>query len=854
MAELYQELEDWFKKRPAWMQEAAQLLIKNSEVSKKELPNLLLKCQKEANEELVNAEALKREQLTFGEAQETIKIFQIKEIKGVNALSPRKPLVFGHEQMSIVYGGNGTGKSGYTRTLKHIFGAKNLESLLENIYKDKPDNLECKIDIVKNGNVDEIHWQPQLGILKELSSVEIFDSECADVYATKENETVYEPYIMRLFSLIIEACGVLSREIDSQIDALPSTMPTMPIEYKDSDGSSWCSELSKTTEDSEIEKYCSWSPELDIKLKQTNDRLSASNPKELAEIERRVKQHIDGLSLRVKTILNSINENACKIIVTQKKEALQKRKGVEKEAKLVFDDSSLDGVGQETWKSMWKAAKKYSVDVAYKESEFPNIQDDALCLLCQQPLDNKSKERYSQFENFVTSTLENEAQLAEETYANSIDSFPEIPQLTDIEATLDSCKIEDAIFKNEFEIFIEEIRKRTEWIKSAESLEGIPKISTFKFKEYLDDKGKSHEELAKKYDIDAKGENRDRLQLIATKLKAQKWLSEQKKAVEAEIKRKKSISSLLSAKKLTNTQALSAKKSSISDVILSAEYLDRFKSELTKLGAKNLNVEIVKTGAKLGKVYHQLIITNTKRNANLQDVLSQGEYRIVSLAAFLADAGGRAGNSPFIFDDPISSLDQEYEEKLIDRLVELSKNRQVIIFTHRLSLLSMLKYTCKNEGVSLTEICLRTEPWGKGEPSETSFFAKKPKQALNTLKGERLAKAKKIYEQQGEQEYEFLAKGICSDFRILLESVIENILLNEVVLRYKRGITTKDKLGKLPKIVSNDCQLLDYMMTKYSKYEHSQSKETPTKLPKPPEIEIDITKITDWIKEFNDRS
>jgi ABC-type Mn2+/Zn2+ transport system ATPase subunit len=63
-------------------------------------------------------------------------------------------------------------------------------------------------------------------------------------------------------------------------------------------------------------------------------------------------------------------------------------------------------------------------------------------------------------------------------------------------------------------------------------------------------------------------------------------------------------------------------------------------------------------------------------------VLSEGEYRIVSLAAFLADVGGKDFSAPFVFDDPISSLDQDFEEAVVQRLVELSQERQVIIFTH----------------------------------------------------------------------------------------------------------------------------------------------------------------------------
>ena len=69
----------------------------------------------------------------------------------------------------------------------------------------------------------------------------------------------------------------------------------------------------------------------------------------------------------------------------------------------------------------------------------------------------------------------------------------------------------------------------------------------------------------------------------------------------------------------------------------------------------------------------------------MTEVLSEGESKIVSIAAFLADVTGKSKKAPFIFDDPISSLDQNFEEAVVQRLIELSHDKQVLIFTHRLS-------------------------------------------------------------------------------------------------------------------------------------------------------------------------
>ena len=56
-------------------------------------------------------------------------------------------------------------------------------------------------------------------------------------------------------------------------------------------------------------------------------------------------------------------------------------------------------------------------------------------------------------------------------------------------------------------------------------------------------------------------------------------------------------------------------------------------------------------------------------------------------------------------------------------MIELSKTRQVIVFTHRLSLLGQLNEKCDSKLIKI--IGIRKEHWGAGEIGETPLFAKK---------------------------------------------------------------------------------------------------------------------------------
>lgn len=291
----------------------------------------------------------------------------------------------------------------------------------------------------------------------------------------------------------------------------------------------------------------------------------------------------------------------------------------------------------------------------------------------------------------------------------------------------------------------------------------------------------------------------------------------------------------------------------MTDQLITTEYVKRFQNELKELGGIRINVELIKTRAQKGQIYHQIRLKECPPSVRAADVLSEGEFRIVSLAGFLADVEGGLDSAPFIFDDPISSLDQVFEEATVKRIAKLSTTRQVIVFTHRLSFLTLLEQAAKESDVEYDVTWLRSESWGSGEPGETPIFAKRPDRALNQLLTERLPKASRILQEQGRTEYDLIAKGLCSDFRVLIERIVENDLLSDVVQRFRRSVNTLGKIHKLAHISAEDCQMIEDYMTKYSTYEHSQANETPIMLPEPDELKADMEKLKSWLDVFKKR-
>lgn len=843
------KLADWFKERPVWLQEAAKLLIEKGTPDQKELDNLVEVCLKNV---LGKPDAHSTHSFcstvftdTKGKA---LRLSSIGDIKGINALSPKKHLTFGNGNLAVVYGQNGSGKSGYVRILKHLCGARQPGKLHHNVYAAPPDKQSCSIVYEHDGTSVTHAWENEFGTVDDLRTVDVFDTHCGHVYVNGENEVTYEPEMLMFFSELIVMCEKVSNEIDNRIAKLVSKKASLPTEYSLTTSGKWYAQVSAATTADKIAANCEWTPTKEKELEGICGRLAEQAPAEKARLLRKQNEYLESIILKLQTIVAQLSEEGCQVVLGLWNEAKHKEESARVAAEQLFQNTPHQGIGSDVWVQLWAQARKYSEEVAYAEQPFPFVGDDALCVLCQQPLSEAAKKRIQSFEDYIKGEMQKAAELAQKDFDDALSGIEDIPSAKDLKTSADAAGVSDEAY-TAVQALCDALKSRKDGL-SGGTLAQLPDISTWVINAKA--QADSNSKTAKEYDDDAQKDNRTELNTTRLELEASKWVSQQKTAIEEEIKRLTALNLLQAASKLANTKSLSLKKGELAETLITDAFVQRFNEELAKMDAAHINVELVKTKVTKGRVLHSLRLKGAKGGA-LNEILSEGEYRIISLASFLADVTGKAHSAPFVFDDPISSLDQMFEEAVVRRLVSLSKDRQVIVFTHRLSLLGLIQDYGKAAGFEPEVICIRKEHWGTGEPGGTPLFAKKPANALNALLGERLPQARKLLEEHGQEVYSPLAKSLCSDFRILLERMIEFELLADVVQRYRRDVMTKGKIGRLAHIAEADCNYFDDMMTKYSRYEHSQPLEAPVQLPSPDDLKTDLEGLKKWREDFVSR-
>jgi hypothetical protein len=203
----------------------------------------------------------------------------------------------------------------------------------------------------------------------------------------------------------------------------------------------------------------------------------------------------------------------------------------------------------------------------------------------------------------------------------------------------------------------------------------------------------------------------------------------------------------------------------------------------------------------------------------LKSVLSKGEQRRLALAMFLAEMEVISDPSPIVFDDPVSSIDQEGRRHIARTLLGLAAKRQVIVFTHELSLIYELDRLASSQlPVCVQQLQRRGKTVGHVSP-DLPWRGLKAKQRAAALHAE-LASARQLYEDADEAAYENAAVNVCLHLREAFERAVEEEVLNDVVTRRHDTV----RLSSLAKIAWNEeiCELVEKGTDETSPWVHDQ--------------------------------
>ncbi|MEH7181106.1 AAA family ATPase [Neobacillus vireti] len=854
--EFNEHIWEWSLALPKWQNDLIRRLYQKSTLEREEINQVIDNILHENgfSEKNLTVTPLEKSHIPFKNRKDNIKITALRNFKNIAAVEPEYGLEFIPDGLTVVYGENAAGKSSYAKVLKQACRAVDDKTKIHpNIYLSSDSISTADIYIQQNGTETIINRIVNTAPEQQLTSISIFDTDCARVYAESENEVLFIPTEFKIFDDLAKHQTEIKQRLLQLKEEILETLPSFPELTSTSKAKTFVESISYKTKEKDIQQNCFFTEKDQERLNQISKDLKVlidANPVKLIQELQRNINDISNLKNNLQQIRNEFTSEKVKGFILLHKRYLDSKATLEVLTREAFVEQPLAGVGSDPWKKLWHTAKQYH-EIAYPGQSFPYVENEAKCILCQQDLKDESRIRLTRFEEFMTDSISQETAqlyLQRQVLLIKLKSLP-FTKITDSSVRTffyhDSPELDMNV-----ELFIQSAIKICALLQNAESdmnlsLDDIPELELPPIKEI-------------EHWLEIKNSELEHLKTLALQDNSSELLAEQYELVSKEkiferiadvylfSKIRSEVDRIDKAIKSLDTTKLTRKYNELSSSMLTDNFKSEIEKELKKLRREHILFKLNSRGVK-GKTTIKLTLDSSSK-ININEILSEGEQKALSIAFFLAEISSITSNGGIVLDDPVSSLDHSRREYVAHRLVQEANKRQVIIFTHDIVFLHTLQKHASLQNINATYCSVRRNGNRAGiAKTEMPWITLSTSKRIGYLRNE-LQKLKKLESQLDPDMYIPQVKTWYMLLRESWERAVEELLLNGVVERFNPSVQTQ-RLNKI-KFTDEILQLVTEGMTKTSTYVHDESQAIGRMIPSNEEMIEDLNMLERFSKFY----
>ena len=779
----------WANDQDGWSRTIASDVLKSGvQPSNLDIDRYLkiLLSEKKLSEEAFEIVPKIEEKQIAGNALEAVRLDSLSVGDGINALKAGAQIDFA-PGVTVIFGENGSGKSGFVRVLKRAAGVRTAEDILHNVRGDKRPTPSGTFTVTIGTVPHTIPWKNEFGITP-LNRVSIFDARGARLHVEDDLTYVYTPGELTLFPLVQGAVERVRTAFDATIIARTPGPNTILASFDRS-----CSiypmieTLGSATDLDEIRKYAVLAEDIDATIESLTveiDALKSSN------IQNELKRSRDRLAV-VKSVKSAIETAKAFDIATFSSHVQARNQASQRSDQAgskSFDAVGIPGVLGREWRQFIQAGEEYlkkNMAGAYPVADDP-------CAYCRQPLTASAVELVRKYRDFSNNEIRAALDAAE-------------GQLRDYAAPILDLKVDllqqqlaaeanggpDVL--NQVSAVVEQIRKLNLAVAARSVMDWQEKSSSLAAAETVvaGEEARLTELIAGiQASVDQRQAALKAKQIELTELQGKKTTKALLPQIEKRVSDAKWVGRATIVKNnLTNVlRTLTDAAKDASEELLNKDFGKRFEDECKRLRAPNVTLNFP---GRQGQVMRRKLLASYKPS----QVLSEGEQKALALADFLAEVTSVPSPSPVVFDDPITSMDYRRIHEVCDRVIALAADHQIIVFTHNIWFAAELLGKADKKNWKYYDI--------RQEGSDAGVVTAASHPRVDTI-AQVSGRVNKMIEgaekQQGEIRAALVEKGY-EELRGLCEIVVEHEMFKGVVQRYAPNVmlTKLDKInvGKL---------------------------------------------------------
>lgn len=795
-------LEQWLHGKPYWEQLVWMLCGQVDDFSDADAELCYKHLCREV--EILEGDPLIQPSISFDNIYETgaaptdtkakVSIVGIKDMRHVNALSANCAPTFG-PNLTLIYGKNGSGKSGIARLLANACFSRGSRDVLPDLKKmqESAEKASATFLMQTPGEAEPQNQPYEMGMyVPALKQFAVFDEQSVHIHLDKRNSVSFVPAHLVIFDRVAVAIGKMERRIaaETRLRSRPNPFVSIFVNaVEQSTLSEFCKGLTATVSDKQFLEAVAFTDNDARRLQELEhdiqNRRSLDIPAKIAQLageesalraaHRTLRQCVDAMTPEAAPAMNQLLSRI------HEQRTIVQSVGISS-----FNDDLFASVGSAAWKALLQAARAFYL---VERQRAPSSADASHCVLCHQALGQQQKDLFQRYWMFLESEAEAELARLEERLRDCLaelrlvkDRFPP-PGGSDFAAH---------VLRRHQPQFLAELEERfaalervlDTWIAAIGeqrqvSSSDIPSIDVSLFATLAQEAKRERDALG------------DPSTTIAA-LEAEALLLRQRKVAFAltneglEHLRYIRWRSKINHINFAGIKAATTKKRTETFLGgIAQEYKAKFNSELAALGCE-FDLVLWASGEQ-GNTVREYRLDFSEDHPPTH-VLSEGEQTACSLADFLTEVQLDVNNCGIVLDDPVSSLDHERKERIAARLVTEARQRQVIIFTHDLAFMRKLVDAAFDNSIPFLPHWMRKVD---GTPGHIALDSAPKLASTKTLKADAHA-AVKDYSLLGPKAQE-RALGVALDYlRSACEALVEEYLFAKTIQRYDDHIRVQN--------------------------------------------------------------
>lgn len=817
MASILQLLRQWSEALPFWQQAALDQIVSGRPFTDEDLDLLVqyILEDKKLQENISERPVLKHLAIETEKAaspDKKVRLVSVSDLSNVNALAENQKLTF-NEQFTVIYGDNGSGKSGYARLLGCAGFTRGDNEVFPNVMDPatagKPQT--AKLEISVDGNLRVVDYTVGHAC-PDAASIYVFDSRSVEIHLTKYNKISFAPAGLSYLTDLAKVFDACTKKLTDEIAPEVEPHDFLGLFGGESEVKDLIKGIGFRPDLASIKRVAKVSADDEKRLHELDGEIAELKTRDVTAQIGDVAQTIQDLKAlrdRLASIAPALAPDAIAKLSDQITTVSDLQRLAEKSGASEFESADFSQTGTPVWMRFVGGAK----ELAELERSVDGHSVDSKCLLCRQDLSEEAQALLQKLWDFLdNASKSNDLTVAKAALSQhrgrlagldltcfgeqSIqrryleENRPEITEtvkkyLADVDITRTSIidkidkleKLDDSATSpaSGVDLIDETVSELEQKILDLRNIDPGEKIRTLSAEQTL---------LAHRVVV------RDNLDAITKYMEKVQWTEKARKAA-------------------GTTTHITRKYNELFKDLVTERYIKLFEEFLRQLNCP-LMVKL-ETKAQKGETMRQitLIAKEAKIHHKIEKVLSDGEKRAVALADFLTEISLGGPKHGIILDDPVTSLDWGWKETVAKLLVAQASERQVIVFTHDITFLYLIKQCAQESGAEIS--CHRI--WKKEENrpglvhldgAPTSYEEYRTSDAaLSAWKDALAADNPTLLHQH-------LVRGF-DCLRSSYEALVVHELFRKVVLRFDSRIS----IGRLTEVVF-DLDVVDQIVEKYA--------------------------------------